>query len=252
MSSPSDILDTARTLPFMTKHRVITVKRVDAAKQTFMENRQLLNYLESPYKETCIIFTAREIDQRKKFFKSISKTGKTVHFKKLKTSQTEKWIMERSKANGYRIDSSASEYLADAFNNNLKRINTELEKIFLYSGEKKSIDSDTVQLVAGNPKVESIFDLTKSIGEKSIDNSLSKMENLLSHGALPLQTLGMITRQFRLIWQAKALSKNKVSPTEISSKIGVHPYFVGKIISQARKFTMENLIYAFERLLQKM
>ena len=139
VSSPSDILDTARTLPFMTKHRVIIIKRIDAAKQTFMENRQLLNYLESPYKETCIIFTAREIDQRKKFFKSISKTGKTVHFKKLKTSQTEKWIMERSKANGYRIDSSASEYLADAFNNNLKRINTELEKIFLYIGKKNQL-----------------------------------------------------------------------------------------------------------------
>ncbi len=52
VSSPSDILDTARTLPFMTKHRVIIIKRIDAAKQTFMENRQLLNYLESPYKET--------------------------------------------------------------------------------------------------------------------------------------------------------------------------------------------------------
>ncbi|HJP17449.1 MAG TPA: DNA polymerase III subunit delta [Nitrospinota bacterium] len=249
-SSPSEILDTARTLPFMTKHRVIIVKRVDAAKQTFMQNRELLNYLESPYKETCIIFTASDIDQRKKFFKSISKTGKAVHFKKLKTHQTTKWIIEKTKANGYRIDSSASEYLADAFNNNLKRINTELEKIFLYSEEKKSIDLDTVQLVAGNPKVDSIFDLTESIGEKSIDNSLGKMETLLSHGALPLQTLGMITRQFRLIWQAKALTKKKASPTEISSKIGVHPYFVGKIISQAGKFSRENLIYAFERLLQ--
>ena len=125
-----------------------------------------------------------------------------------------------------------------------------MEKIFLYSGKKKSIDSDTVQLVAGNPKADSIFDLAESIGEKSIDNSLSKMENLLSRGALPLQTLGMITRQFRLIWQAKALTKKKVSPAEISSKIGVHPYFVGKIISQAGKFTRENLIYTFERLLQ--
>jgi len=61
------------------------------------------------------------------------------------------------------------------------------------------------------------------------------MENLLSHGALPLQTLGMITRQFRLIWQAKALSKKKVSPTEISSKIGAHPYFVGKDHIAGRK-----------------
>lgn len=249
-SSPAEILDTARTLPFMAKHRVIVVKRVDAAKQAFMENQQLLNYLESPYKETCIIFTAREIDQRKKFFKSISKTGKTIHFQKLKSYQTAKWIMERTKAEGYRIDSSAAEYVADAFNNSLKRINTELEKIFLYGGKKNIIDLNMVQLVAGNPKVDSIFDLTEAIGEKKIDNSLSKMENLLSHGSLPLQVLGMITRQFRLIWQAKALTKKRVSPTEISSKIRVPPYFVGKIISQAGKFTRGNLIYTFERLLQ--
>ena len=250
VSLPAEVLDTARTLPFLAEHRVIVIKRVDAAKHIFMENRQLLNYLESPYKETCMIFTAHEIDQRKKFFKSIHKTGKTVYFTKLKSKETARWISKKAGGKSYQIESSAAEYLADVFNNNLKKIDTELEKIFLYCVKEKLINLNTVHHVAGNPKVDSIFDLTEAIGKKSIDSSLSKMENLLSHGAKALPTLGMIARQFRLIWQAKSLTKKRVPSTEISSKIGVPPHFVGKIISQAGKFTTENLIYAFERLLQ--
>ena len=249
-SSPAEVLDTARTLPFMADHRVIVIKRVDAAKQAFIGNEQFLKYLESPYKETCLFFTAREIDKRKKFFTRISKSGKTVHFPKLKSYQSAKWILNSAKERNFQIEPSAAEYLADVFNNNLKRIDTELEKIFLYSGKEKLIGLNAVQAVAGNPKVDSIFDLTEAIGEKKMDSSLSKMENLLSHGAEPLPTLGMIARQFRLIWQTRALTKKKASPKDIANITGVPPFFTGKIISQAGKFTTENLIYVFERLLQ--
>lgn len=249
-SSPAEILDTARTLPFMADRRVIVIKRVDAAKQAFMENLNLLKYLESPYKETCIIFTAREVDQRKKFYKNILKNGKPVHFAKLKPYQATKWIIKSIKEKGCEVETSAAEYLADVFNGNLNRINSEIEKIILYSGKQKKIDLNTVQKVAGNPKVDSIFELTDAIGEKSIKSCINNMENLLTHGALPLQVLGMISRQFRLIWQAKVLADKKVPSGEIAKKTGVHPYFVSKIVSQAGKFTGENLVFTFKRLLQ--
>ncbi len=247
---PIEIFDTARSLPFMAKRRVIVVKKVDDAKKSFTDNKILINYLESPIEETCLIFTAKTIDKRKKFYTLISKKGKIVHCPKLKSYQTSKWIIDKAKEQKYQIESSAAKYLAEAFDNHLMRIETELEKIFLFSGETKRIDLNMVQLVAGNPKVDSIFALTGAIGERSVDQSLRKMENLLAHGAQPLQTLGMITRQFRLIWQTKALKDKKVSPSIISGKIGVPPYFIGEIISQAGKFTRENLILAFERLLQ--
>lgn len=249
-SSPAEVLDTIRTLPCMVERRVVVLKKVDAAKQSYIDNESFLNYLKSPFEETCLILTAREMDKRKKFFTIISKTGKTVHFPKLKSYQSVKWILRRTKAKGYQIESSAAEYMAEAFDNNLQRIENELEKIFLYSGDVKLISLDTVQLVAGNPKVDSIFALTDAIGAKNIDSSLGKIENLLSHGALPVQALGMITRQFRLIWETRVLTEKGTSSSQISGKIGVPPYFVGEIISQAKKFTLENLKYIFQRLLK--
>lgn len=249
-SSPAEVLDTVRTLPFMTERRVVVVKKVDTAGKSFINNENLLNYLKSPYKETCLIFTAQEIDKRKKFYTLISKKGKVICFQKFRSHQTISWISIRAKEAGYNIQSAAARYIADVFDNNLNKIDTELEKIFLYSDEVKSIDLNTVQLVAGNPRVDSIFELTGAIGEKNLHSSLNKLGNLLTHGTQPLQTLGMIVRQFRLIWQTKALNEKGVSSTQISKEIGIPPYFIGEIISQAKKFTKKNLIYVFERLLK--
>lgn len=249
-SSPAVVLDTIRTLPFMSERRLVILKKVDLAGKAFMDNKNFLNYLESPYKETCLIVTAENIDKRKKFYTLISKAGKAVHFQKFKSFQTVSWISKRAKEKGYKVESSSAKFIADVFDNNLNRIDNELEKIFLYCGEEKSIDLALVQLVAGNPKVDSIFALTSAIGEKKIGSSVSKMENLLLHGALPLQTLGMITRQYRLIWQAKVLVTKRVSPSEIAGKIGVPPYFVDEIISQSSHYTTKNLVFVFERLLK--
>lgn len=249
-NSPEEVVDAARTLPFMSPHRVIVLKKVDAAGASFLNNHNLLSYLESPNKETCLFFTAQKIQKQKKFFTLISKTGQTHHFQKLKSFQVVKWVQKRAKANMFQIEQAASEYIAEACNNNLQRIDKELEKVFTYCGEVKFIDLNTVQEAIGNPKVDSIFALTEAIGKKNVAGSLSKLENLLAHGAVPLGTLGMITRQFRLIWQTKALTEKGANHAEISGTIGVPPYFIGEIISQAGKFTKENLIHVFKRILQ--
>ena len=76
------------------------------------------------------------------------------------------------------------------------------------------------------------------------------MENLLSHGTHPLPILAMISRQFRLIWQAKALSNKNTPKNEIAKRIGAHPFFVGEYISQTKNFSQEDLVYVFERLLE--
>lgn len=249
-NSPSEIIDAAKLLPCMSKYRVIIVKKVDVAGAPFLNNESLLRYMESPNQETCLFFTAQKIKKQTKFFTLISKIGKTVHFPKLKSYELVERIQKRAKASQYKIEPAAAEYIAGVCNNNLQRIENELEKLFMYSGEVNFIDLDTAQLAAGNPKADSIFALTDAIGKQDAGNSLCKLENILAQGALPLVTLGMITRQFRLIWQAKIFTEKGADAAQTSSAIGVSPYFVGEIISQARKFSQNNLIYTFERLLQ--
>jgi len=248
--SPVEVLDTARTLPSMSKHRVVVVRKLDNARQTFLSDESLLSYLDGPYQETCLFFTAQEVDKRKKFFALINKKGKIVHFPKLKSRQASIWILKRAKSKGRQMESEAADYLSEVCNNNLQRIDLELEKIITYAGEENLINLKSVQLVAGNIRNESIFALTDAIGKKDMDCSLGTLDNLLYQGGAPLRTLGMITRQFRLIWQAKTLAANGDSHLQISKKTGIPSYFVGKILSQAREFSLENLYCVFERLLQ--
>ncbi len=248
--SPVEVLDTVRTLPSMSKHRVVVVRKLDNARQTFLSDDNLLSYLECPYQETCLFFTAQEMDKRKKFFTLINKKGKTVHFPKLKSRQAARWILKRAKAKRRQMELEAADYLSEVCNNNLQRIDLELEKIITYAGEENLINLKSVQLVAGNIRNDSIFALTDAIGKKDMDCSLGTLDNLLYQGGAPLRTLGMITRQFRLIWQAKTLAEKGDSHLQISEKIGIPSYFVGKIISQTREFSLENLYCVFESLLQ--
>jgi len=245
-----EVLDTVRTLPSMSKHRVVVVRKLDNARQTFLSDDNLLSYLECPYQETCLFFTAQEVDKRKKFFTLINKKGKAVHFPKLKSRQAARWILKRAKAKRRQMELEAADYLSELCNNNLQRIDLELEKIITYAGEENLINLKSVQLVAGNIRNDSIFALTDAIGKKDMDCSLGTLDNLLYQGGAPLRTLGMITRQFRLIWQAKTLAANGDSHLQISKKTGIPSYFVGKILSQAREFSLENLYCVFERLLQ--
>ena len=260
-----EVLDSARTLPFMSDRRIIIVKGIkpkarkeegeeeeEGKEESFIDSLYLINYLESPYKESCIIFVSHEakMDQRKKFYKNIQKNGKILNCQKLNLKGAVAWLKKRTESKGFKIDYTAAEELAETCNNNLKRIESELEKIFLYSGKDRVINSDTVCTVAGNNKIDSIFDLTKTIGNKDLKLSLDKMENLLSHGTHPLPILAMISRQFRLIWQAKALSNKNTPKNEIAKRIGAHPFFVGEYISQTKNFSQEDLVYVFERLLE--
>lgn len=258
-----ELLDSARTLPFMSDRRVIIVKGIkpkkpkeeeeeDKEEEDFIGNSCLINYLESPYKATCMIFVSYEaqMDQRRKFFKNIQKNGKTLNCQKLNSKRAADWIRDKAKSKDFQIEYAAAEELADACNNNLKRIENELGKIFLYCGKNRFINVNTVCTVAGNNKINSIFDLTKAIGNKDLKLSLATLENLLYNGSHPLPILGMISRQFRLIWQAKASIKKNVPKNEIGKKIGVHSHYVGEYISQANSFSQEDLISTFERLLK--
>ncbi len=247
--SASEILDLARTLPFMADRRVIIVKGIDSPKQLLTDNSDLLSYLESPYKESCLIFIAYKADNRKKFFIRFKKKGKIINCPRLKIEESTRWIINKVRSSGFQIDSMVAEHLADSCNSNLKRIESELEKIFIYIGKTKSIDYKTVNLLVGNPKVESVFKLTGAIGKGNINDALSKMENVLHHGTQPPQALGAIAWQFRAIWKAKALLNKKASKSEISAGVGNWKN-IDEYIEQAKNFSQQYLIYAFERMLQ--
>ena len=89
-ASPADILDDARSLPFMSSSRLIIVRRVEKFSASDLET--FLPYLENPVDTTCLIFVSLKTDFKKKFYKKCRELGVAVHFKPLYDSQVLPWI----------------------------------------------------------------------------------------------------------------------------------------------------------------
>ena len=244
----SVIVDNAQTLPFIGDMRVLIVKGIDEMKNVEGE-KMIISYCSSPSLSTCLIFTAGKIDLRKKIYTVIGKSGEVVQFNRQYENRVMDWLYKRVGDFNLKITEGARRFLIEIVGNDLQKLNNELEKIITYIGDKRIINRDDVEAVVGYIKTDSIFALTDAIGEKNVEKGLRYLNNLFAHGEPPLRILSMIVRQFRLMWQAKVYKEMGYSSSEISKKIKVIPYFIGRILEQSGKFDAEELKLCFYKML---
>ena len=71
------------------------------------------------------------------------------------------------------------------------------------------------------------------------------LDEMLDKGEAFYSIIPMIGRQIRLIYMCKSYSQEGYSRSQIASMLKIHPYGVGKYISQGQNFTEEELRQAF-------
>jgi DNA polymerase-3 subunit delta len=124
----------------------------------------------------------------------------------------------------------------------------ELEKVITFAGDTKSIDEQAVMEVVGETRQEDWFAITNALQSKNTAQSLKVLRNQLEHGAEPVNLLGSISGQFRLIWEVKHHQNTGTPPSRIAQKMGVHPFRVEQALRYAGKFSEGQLRDGFRSL----
>ncbi len=235
-----DVLDQAQTIPFLSKWRLIIVSDVHEMKAD--AQKQMIPYFSNPCVSTCLIMTASKLDNRTKFTQTIKQSGLIVQFWKLFERDLPQWISSRAKRYGYHMSSQTAAYLSEFVGNDLRQLDNELQKVIAYSNSKE-ITSNIVQQVVGDIRERDIFELVNAAGAGTIVEALRILNQLLIEGEQPLKILAMVTRQFRLIWKAKAhLREHKsLSANQLAGKIGIPPRSVEDFQRQAQRFSQLQL-----------
>ncbi|MDP6180479.1 MAG: hypothetical protein QGG48_11355, partial [Desulfatiglandales bacterium] len=76
-ADPLDIINRARSVPFMARNRLMIVRRTEKFGTTALE--RLLPYFEEPVESTCLIFITSKTDFKKKFYSRIRTSGRAVN-----------------------------------------------------------------------------------------------------------------------------------------------------------------------------
>lgn len=245
-----DVVSHASLFPMMAERRAVVVRDADKLVTSELSREILLRYLEHPLPSTILVFIMETVDMRLTIFKAFQERGVVVEFKQLYENQIPDWIAKRVEKFGRRITPEACQLMQAHVGKSLREIHNEIEKLFVYVGEKKVIEVGDVAAVVGMSRMYNVFELQKAIGQGNLAWSIEIVEHMLDAGELPLGIIVMLTWYFQKLWVLPSLQKQVRSEYELASALHVSPYFIKEYIAAARRFPPSHIEHAFTALLE--
>ncbi len=254
-----DLQEVCDALPFMSDRRLVIVhnylSRLAAGKGTAERSamESLAEYLPTMSDSARLIFVESEMLAKTHPILKLAekdRTGQVHAFDGPGRGELAGWIAGRVEMHGGAIERPAADALAFAVGDDLRLLNSEIEKLVIYVGGERPITPADVELMVPYAGTANVFVMVDAIGRRDGRAALHMLHKLLDEGAAPLYLLSMIVRQFRILIQVKDLSSQGLAASTIAKQTGLHPFVAEKTGRQAMNFSMGQLEMIYARLLE--
>jgi DNA polymerase-3 subunit delta len=248
----------AETIPFFGDYRLVFINNpyflTAERKNNGLEHDidALLNYLQQPSPSTVLVFLAavEKLDERKKVTKTLKKVATTVDVHPMGEKEVRSYVSQTIEGAGYTIRSEAFDLLLQLTDLNLSTIMGELQKLFLYSTETKTITLQAVRELVPKSLEHNVFDLTSEVLSGNSEKALQLYEDLLLQGEETIKLNAILLTQIRLFLQTKILAKMGYQQANIADTLKVHPYRVKLAMQQVRQFELSRLEAIYDELVE--
>jgi DNA polymerase III subunit delta len=191
--------------------------------------------------------SGKKVDSAKKLVKAISKAGEIKEFPVFKSWEENKvkdWIKNRLKAKNLSITNDASSLLVFQTGTDLRKIDTELEKIITYIFPKKEISKEDVSVLCSN--TENIFRMTDLWLQNEKNKAVFELKKLFEKNP-PVKIAATMQSVLKKWIKIKIESKNN-SPADIAKMLGLHPFVVEQEMKKLKNIPIEQLINQRQKL----
>jgi DNA polymerase-3 subunit delta len=242
-------------LPFLSDRRLVIVNNYLArvggrGKGTELE--ALADYLPTMSDTVRLVFLEGEtLPQTHPILKLAEKhpAGQVRAFGGPARGELNGWIVRRVERKGSTIERPAADALAVAVGDDLRLLDSEIEKLIIYTGGQHAITTAEVELLVPYAGEANVFGMVDAIGRRDGRTALRLLHKLLDAGETPLYLLSMIVRQFRILIQVKELAAQGLAVSTIAKRAELHPFVAEKAQRQAMNFSMGQLEVIYARLL---
>lgn len=234
-----EIISLADTMPFFSERRLILIDSSGFFKGA---PEELVTYLPQMPDTTCMIFCESEVDKRNKLYKKVKELGYAAELNKQDSAQLMKWAAGILARDGRKITRQVMEYFLERTGDDMENIRTELEKLVCYTMGRDVITKEDVEAVGTVHVTNRIFEMVSAIVAGNKRKAMDLYEDLLTLKEPPMRILFLIARQFNQLLQVKELAAKGSDRGSIASKIKVPPFAAGKLMTQAKAFTNEQIL----------
>jgi len=260
----SELRNKCDAAPFLSSHRLVIVDgllgrfEVKQSKPRSGRGKSgnglgewegLASYIGQMPETTVLVLVDEEVKGHNHLLKKLSPLAEVRTFPLLRGRDLKAWIQQRVREEGGDIAPQAVDLLAELIGGDLWAMNGEIQKLLLYSQERPISEDDVRQLVS-HVQEANIFAMVDAVAEGRTELAQRILHRLYDDGVAPTYILVMITRQFRLIAQAKDLEPG-LSRLQIQDRLGLKSsYSLDKTLSQTKLYDFEGVKRAYDKLLE--
>jgi DNA polymerase-3 subunit delta len=260
----SELRNKCGAAPFLSSHRLVIVdgllRRFEVKQSRPRAGRGksgnglgewegLASYIEQIPETTVLVLVDGETKGQNPLLKKLSPLAEVRTFPLLRGRDLKAWIQQRVREEGGDITPQAVNLLAELIGGDLWAMSGEIQKLLLYSQERPIGEDDVRQLVS-NVQEANIFALVDAVAEGRTELAQRILHRLYDEGVAPTYILVMITRQFRLIAQARDLGPG-LSRLQVQDRLGLKSsYSLDKTLGQAKLYDFEGVKQAYDKLLE--
>jgi DNA polymerase-3 subunit delta len=224
----------AEQLPMMSDMRVVRIR--DFARLREADEEILIRYLNNPSPSTVMIFSADELDRRKKSTKVLLDTATVVEFSPLKDAEAKAWAKTRLKELKIAADDQVLSELIRLVGTDVQTLFNELEKLASAAADTGRITLDLVDELIGRSRELSNFELGDHLLAGNRKRALETLHRLLEDGAEPVMLVGLIAGNYHRLALGKYLLA-RGGREEVFRNINLPPFKRDSYISTLQRST---------------
>src|SRR5258706_8740646 len=230
-----------------------------------------------------LLISAARVDKRKIFYKAIDKIGSVESFAGWSADdrdwvdQAEAWARKELRNRKKEISDEALSELISRVGPNARQLDTEIEKLSLYIGDRNEVEFAGVTAISTRNKTARAFALCDALGDRDLPRLLKRLDEELWEVKLDPQKseigllYGLISKVRSMIllkemlregWikpeadynrfksQLSAIPQDNLPTDKRFNPLSINPYVLFKALPQVKRYSEEELVRAMDLLLR--
>lgn len=248
----------ANTYSFFAAKRVVVFSpaiswvSTGGVKLTPGEEKEVVAYLQAPNPDTLVIIeTATDaLDKRRKLVKSLQSQAVFVDVTPMPEKEVDRYVRHYLEGRALTLNRAALDELMIRVDYQLTLVMSELHKLEIYAKSGKNIDVHVVRQLVPRTLENDVFELTKAVTAKQIDQAIQIYQDLILMKNDPVALHALLVSQYRIMCQAKILQAEGYLEGQIGDYLGIHPYRVKLALQAGRSQSLSALLDFYRELAQ--
>jgi len=208
----------------------------------------LLQYLEAPNPFQTVVLVTSSLVSDSQLVKQLKKRGVIEEIKTPNKRELQAWVKSEFAKRGVEADKNLVETIAGS-GWDMWAMQNQIEKISLASGKERLGMAEARELLDLRDEVR-VFAFIDALFDRDLRAACQAVGGLFAQGEPPVLMLYILTRQFLLVAQAKALKEKGTPVSEIESALNLkHSFVTRKLLRAAERFSWREIEAVFQYLL---